>query len=201
MKKYRSAYTEALRKDREERKKKQRRFEMKEKLKSLNPFRVKEEKDDGSPPIRTMDASNRFRDQRPSLFSRRNIEKRPGEVVSVVGYIQRYNDLNLVKSKRDKALEEAEFVIRNTPQMNRYLRIHGNFRAGGGLNDGILTAETKKFINDSIGNYPKSRDEQFKFAVALYLVSTDQIYLNEIQRSGAEKKFLKWYEKYNEVDE
>lgn len=201
MKKYRSAYTEALRKDREERKKKQRRFEMKEKLKSLNPFRVKEKKDDGSPPIRTFDSSNRFRDQRPSWFSRRNIQKRPGEVVSVVGYMQRYNDLNLVKSERNEALEGAEFVIRNSPQMNRYLRIHGNFRAGGGLNDGILTAETQKFINDSIGNYPKSRDQQYKFAVALYLVSTDPIYLNEIQRSGAEKRFLKWYERYNEVDE
>ena len=99
MKKYRSAYTESLRKDREERKRRQRRFEMKEKVKSFipsNPFRARDRQNKD---IRT---SNKFSRQ---IVSPGN---RPRNVVYVTEKINRYNNLNLTDKTRNEELNKAE---------------------------------------------------------------------------------------------
>ena len=188
MKKYRSAYTEALRKDREERKRKQRRFEMKEKVKSFiprNPFRAKPKENEG---IRTS-----------SKFSRQIVSpgNRPRNVVYVTEKVSRYNDLNLTDKTRNEELNKAEKRIVIDPDLRKYYYKYAQ-QTLGGMPTLEEKEETKKFLNNAIANYPKSRDQQNRFAVANFMVTKYELYRNIIINSGADKSYQKWYRRYGE---
>ena len=185
---YSSAYSEALRKDREEQKRKQRRFEMKEKVKSFiprNPFRVKPKENEG---IRTS-----------SKFSRQIVSpgNRPRNVVYVTKNLDRYKDLSLTERKRNEALDKAERRIEQDPDMRKYYYKYAQEKLGG-MPTLEEKKETNKFLNNSIGNYPNSRDQQNRFAVANFMVTKYGLYRKVIEDSGAMKSYLKWYRRYEE---
>ena len=185
---YTSAYRASLKKDREERKKKQRRFEMKEKVKSFiprNPFRAREKQNKD---IRTS-----------SKFSRqvRSPGNRPRNVVYVAEKVSRYNDLTLPQKKRNDELNKAERRIEQDPDMRKYYYKYAQETLGG-MPTFQEKEETKKFLNNAIANYPKSRDQQNRFAVANFMVTKYEFYRNIIINSGADKSYQKWYRKYAE---
>ena len=190
---YSSAYSEALRKNREEQKRKQRRFEMKEKIKSLNPFRVKEKKDDGSPPIRTKGWTGK------SGFKRTRFKatNRPRNVVYVIQKIDRYGDLTLPENKRNQELDKAERRIEQDPDLRKYYYKYAQETLGG-MPTFQEKEETKKFLNNAIANYPKSRDQQNRFAVAYFMVNKYGLYRAVVMESGADKSYQKWYRRYAE---
>tara|TARA_Y100000401_G_C8263747_1_gene194678 strand:- start:89 stop:658 length:570 start_codon:yes stop_codon:yes gene_type:complete len=186
--KYSSAYSEALRKNREKEKREQRRFEMKEKVKSFiprNPFRAKAKENEG---IRTS-----------SKFSRQIISpgNRPRNVVYVTEKVNRYNDLNLTDKTRNEELNKAERRIEQDPDMRKYYYKYAQETLGG-MPTAQEKKETKTFLNDAIANYPNSRDQQNRFAVANFMVTKYDLYRNIIINSGADKSYQKWYRKYVE---
>ena len=188
MRKYRSAYTESLRKDREERKRKQRRFEMKEKVKSFipsNPFRARDRQNID---IRT---SNKFSRQ---IVSPGN---RPRNVVYVTEKVNRYNNLNLTDKTRNEELNKAEKRIEQDPDLRKYYYKYAQETLGG-MPTAQEKKETKAFLNNAIANYPKSRDQQNRFAVANFMVTKYGLYRKVIEDSGAVKSYQKWYRRYGE---
>lgn len=185
---YSSAYSKALTKNREEEKRKQRRFEMKEKVKSFiprNPFRAKPKENKG---IRTS-----------SRFSRQIVSpgNRPRNVVYVTEKVNRYNDLNLTDKTRNQELDKAEKRIEQDPDMRKYYYKYAQ-QTLGGMPTLEEKEETKKFLNNAIGKYPNSRDQQNRFAVANFMVTKYELYRNIIINSGADKSYQKWYRKYAE---
>ena len=186
---YSSAYSESLRKDREERKRKQRRFEMKEKVKSFipsNPFRARAKENEG---IRT---SNKFS---------RQISKegnRPRNVIYVLGKVKEANDPNLTQKTRFKRLDEAERRIQQDGEMRGYYTKHAQIITGGRPTESEKEA-AKQFVNSSIRSYPgNNRDKQVRLGVASWMITKSDYFWNEANRSGALKSYEKWEKRYGE---
>ena len=161
---------------------------MKEKVKSFipsNPFRAR---DTQNKDIRT---SNKFSRQ---VISPGN---RPRNVVYVTEKVNRYNNLNLTDKTRNEELNKAERRIEQDPDMRKYYYKYAQETLGG-MPTPQEKRETKTFLNNAIANYPKSRDQQNRFAVANFMVTKYGLYRKVIMDSGADKSYQKWFRRYSE---
>ena len=186
---YSSGYSAALKKNREQEKRQQRRYELKEKAKSYlpsNPFRAKPKDNEG---IRT---SSKFSRQIPKEGNR------PRNVIYVLDKIKQSNDTSLTKKTREKRLEEAERRIQMDGDMRVYYTKHAQLITGGRPTEPEKEA-SKQFVSSSLRSYPgNNRDKQNKLAVAKWMISKSDYYYNESIRSGALKSYDKWVRRYGE---
>jgi len=196
---YSSAYTEALKKNREQEKRQQKRIELKEKAKSYlprNPFRAKPKENEG---IRT---SSKFSRQIPKEGNR------PANVVYVLDRIQKSNDPDLPKKARERSLKEAQIRIQQDGEMRPYYTKHAQAIIGGRPSESEKEA-AKQFVNSSLRTYPgNNRDKQVRYSVARWMIAkpvkdeygdkAPNIFFNEAERSGALKSYEKWIRRYGE---
>jgi len=186
---YSSGYSAALKKNREQEKRQQKRIELKEKAKSFlpsNPFRARAKDNEG---IRT---SNKFSRQIPKSGNR------PRNVIYVLGKVKEANDPNLTQKTRFKRLDEAERRIQQDGEMRGYYTKHAQIITGGRPTESEKEA-AKQFVNSSIRSYPgNSRDRQVRLGVASWMITKSDYFWNEANRSGALKSYEKWEKRYGE---
>ncbi len=193
---------EAELKAQESRKKnEERKAKFKRAISKLNPFRKKENKFDykpaeGEPPLRT----GGWTGKRGAYTQARKFKplSRSPNVVYVQKKIIKFQDLNLSDSERMKELDKAEKRIEQDPDMKKYYDNYSQYSYGWGVLAIEDLRDRKKFFNDAIGNYPKTLDQQNRFAVANFLVNKYPFFRSIIMESGADKSYDRWYRKYAE---